>query len=229
MEPQLTPDGKLDFAPINLSCKKNENKYFITMSVANDSELVLLDIHQEFNTVYWEKSFNYSSLLKENPKWYSFDNIQDILNYIKEDLENCTFQITHQYLEMIYTNINLMGKKKIITIYKLKCDSKVQDIDQSLNSLSSTVQEIKQDVDSIKEKLNLVNIKKDDENKELINQISQKVDTLYNKIEDHSVRFIEVRSLIDTKVNSLQNEIVNILEKINLMERNLVQPESAHE
>jgi len=147
------------------------------MSVTNNSEQVLLKINEELNTKSWQKSFNYSSLIQENPKWCYFENIKRIIDYIRENLEFSTFEVSDQHIILVYVDKQIIGKKEINNIYQLKCYSKVDDISMSLNYLSSSFQDIKQSIDYM------------------------------NKFEDHAISQTEVKGLIDTKVNSLEKNI----------------------
>ena len=206
----------MDFNPIKLSFVHKDAKYFINISLSNDSKMVRLQVFQELGSTFWEKTFNHTSLLDENKKWCNYENTQDIVNLIAESIHTFEFEFSQKYLTLIHTTKTISGTKEKVTSYQLKCAAKEIDLSTSVDNLGNTIKEIKREFDSIVDKMISEKVIEEKISKEI-----ERIEKLGVKIDDFSKKFSELERLVENKNKQHQDEITKIMEKMKSIEKNL--------
>lgn len=187
--------------------QKNFMKYnfsFVLKFKMKENE-ILLQISKNLNQVYWEKYVSKELLISENKNWSCFDDEQDILNFIFDEIDSpdTEFEVDDKSLNVTLKLKILKGKRESIYNLVLNLETKKSDSEFTLQQVSDNVTSINYEISQIKDKINL--------NSNSLEEMAKQYQDLFVKCEG----IIEKCILNDEKVANLSNELSKTNKELN--------------
>lgn len=190
--------------PIKKSFEKNNRNWSFKLLQSEHSNEVVLRLTPEFEQHYYEKSFNYESLLAESEKWGCFNkNTRTIIDLI-QNIENSEFKVEGDHLTILYRMKINIGLFETFLELEMKCDQREIDVSKSVDSLSDNIKLIKSDIEKIKNQVSSLEVIHNGNNLEIKEIIDVKLENVVNSINDYERDISSFKLLVETRFELLE-------------------------
>jgi len=178
-----------------------------------------IQISKNLNQVYWERLISKEQLLTEDKNWNCFEDDQDIINYIYDEIDakDTEFDVTDKSLNIHLKFKIIKGKRETVCNLNLSLETKKSDYEFTLQQVSDNVTSINYELNQIKDKVSSNNIAV-----QQLTDLYQELTTKFEKMVDKSISNEEKITSLADQLHKTNNELSTVIQELAFIKQNII-------